>query len=114
MKMKVFSLYDSAAQAFTKPVFAQNQGLVLRSVVDELSNPHSELYKHAMDYTLYEIAEWDDVKGEIKPHPVNVKIGNLNEFIPKNNYSASQSDKPSKINIPDQEGRTTEITNARQ
>lgn len=63
MKLRAFAIRDSKAEAFMRPFFAVTRGIALRSIVDVVSDPNHEMYKHAEDYTLYEVGEFDDQTG---------------------------------------------------
>lgn len=80
MKLKVYSLYDSKAEAYLRPMFMPTKGIALRTIVDELENPNNNLSKHAADYTLFELGEFDDETGTITMHPNKINIGCLIEY----------------------------------
>ena len=64
MIMKVFAVYDSKACHFGPPFFDRTVGSAVRGFEDACNNEKSELCKFPSDYTLFEIGEYDDVKGE--------------------------------------------------
>lgn len=66
MQVKIFSVYDSKAQAFNLPHFFQTIGIALRAFEDLVKDPNSQLYKHADDYSLYEIGMYDDSDATFK------------------------------------------------
>ena len=69
MKLKVIAVFDSAAQAFTRPVFFNTTGQALRGFTDEVNNRDSELGKHPEDYSLYQLSEFDDTFGTFEGVP---------------------------------------------
>lgn len=65
MKLKVVSVYDSAVQAFMRPIFVAAVGAAVRSFTDEMNRPESEMHRHPQDYVLYELGEFDDSDGSM-------------------------------------------------
>lgn len=65
MKLVVCSVFDSAAQAFMRPMFVPARGLAVRAFRDEVNrnDPENSMYSHASDYELFEIGEFDDSTG---------------------------------------------------
>lgn len=71
MITKVFSLYDSKAQAFGPPFYMQTRGMAVRALADTVQDNNSMVSRHPEDYVLYQIAEFDDNTAEYKnknPH----------------------------------------------
>ena len=72
MHLKIYSLLDGPAQAFTTPMFMHNDGEAIRAISNEVnkSDKQSNLALHPVDFTLFCIGEYDDKTSEIKPiHP---------------------------------------------
>lgn len=63
MIQKVYCVYDSKAELFHKPVFLKTHGEAMRMWIDVVNDPSSPISKHAEDYTLFELGEFDDEKG---------------------------------------------------
>lgn len=63
MKLLAFAVFDSKAEAFLRPFFAETEGLALRSFTDAVQDPQSPMSKHTADYTLYRVGEYDQVTG---------------------------------------------------
>lgn len=61
--MKVFAVYDTKAGAYMTPYFAPTTGVGVRLFVDVVSDVETMFHKHPEDFTLYEVAEWDEYKG---------------------------------------------------
>jgi len=85
MKVQVFSIYDSKAEAYLPPMFLQSKGLALRAFSDAVNKTGHDLNKWAADYTLFHIAEYDDERGEIEMLPNRQNLGSGNEFLENNN-----------------------------
>lgn len=84
MKVKVYSLFDSAAKAYTQPFFMQNDGLAIRAFQDNVNaKEENNVSKHPDQFTLFHIGDWDDTEGKIIQAEVVKSLGNGLEF--KNN-----------------------------
>ena len=67
MNMLVFSVYDKAVGAFMQPFFLQSVGAALRAFEDLVSDDNSAVSRHPEDYSLAQIAAFDNNTGFIKP-----------------------------------------------
>ena len=59
MKLKIYSIHDTKAEAYNTPFFQQTHGMAERIFTDESNNPESNLNKHAEDFTLFYLGEFD-------------------------------------------------------
>lgn len=64
MKLVVCSIRDSALDAFMRPFFVPTTAMAVRAFRDEVTRPDTEMFKHRSDYTLYEVASFDEVTGK--------------------------------------------------
>lgn len=62
-KLRAYSVYDSKAEAYLRPFFAPSRGLAIRSFADVVNDKTHEVNKHAADYTLFEIGDFDEATG---------------------------------------------------
>lgn len=85
MKQIVCSVFDSAAQVFGRPFFVVAKGQAIRSFSDEVQRqaPDNELARHPDDFTLYQLAEFDDAFGAFVPVPPEVLIRGKDCLLPK-------------------------------
>lgn len=67
MKLLMFSVYDKAVKAYMQPFFSRSRGEALRSFVDACNDEKRDLKKHATDFTLHYLGEWDDGSGISSP-----------------------------------------------
>lgn len=74
MILKIYSVFDSAAGAFLQPFFAPTDGLAIRSFMDALNDNANALSKHAADYTLYLLGEFNDADASFSPPQEPVKL----------------------------------------
>lgn len=69
MKMTIYTIFDAAAQTFTRPIFLPADGMATRVFVDMIQDPNQELHKYPQDYTLFRIGTYDDQDANIEPQP---------------------------------------------
>lgn len=89
---KVFAVYDSKAEAFMQPFFAETVGLALRYFQQNTENHESVLYKYPNDFVLFQIAAWDEHTGDIHNLEQNINLGMAIEFHPSGKLEAVQDD----------------------
>jgi hypothetical protein len=66
MKLKVYSIFDSAAKAYVQPFYMHNDGLAIRAFMDNVnSKEENNISKHPDQFTLFQIGEFDDTSGKI-------------------------------------------------
>lgn len=76
MTLKMFSVYDSKAEAFIQPFFSQSTGTAVRSFEDAANQESHEFQKHAADYTLFELGDFDQNTGITTCLEVRINLGN--------------------------------------
>lgn len=66
MKLKVYSIFDTAAQAFTQPFFMHNDGLAIRAFQDNVNAKEpNNISQHPDQFALYLLGDFDDSTGDI-------------------------------------------------
>lgn len=80
MITKIFSVFDSKAEVFSPPFFAQTKGLALRSFTDLVNDPKTTVHQYPADFTMFELGEFDDVKGVVTAHKTPISMGLAQEF----------------------------------
>lgn len=63
MIMHVFSVYDAAVSAYLPPFFCRSRGEAVRSFTEACNNREHQFWKHAGDYHLFRLGEFDDANG---------------------------------------------------
>lgn len=86
MTLRVYTVFDSKIGTYMRPFVMQTKGEALRSWVDIVNDPQTQFNKHPEDFTLFEIAEYDDATGKFTNHPTPVSLGLALEFL-KNTYA---------------------------
>lgn len=74
--MKLFSVFDSKAEAFNTPMFFQSTGVAIRSFSAAASDEKTDISRFAADYTLFELGEFDEHSGKFTILPAPVSLGN--------------------------------------
>lgn len=80
MKLKMFSLYDSKALVYGSPMLVSTVGSALRSFGDVANDPSSVVCKHATDFVLFQIGEFDDQTGKIDSFDHFINLGLASDF----------------------------------
>jgi len=74
MTLLVFSVFDTKAEAFLRPYCAETRGLALRAFTDAVRDPNHEMHRHAEDYTLFQVASFDQETGKVSPLAAPISI----------------------------------------
>lgn len=98
MKIKVFSIYDCKSQCYSRPFFSQAVGSAIRAFEDAVNQKGSDISRHPEDFTLFEIAEFDDATAVITPLKAHQNLGVGIEF--KRSGDAYYDDADPKIPFP--------------
>ncbi|QCQ84822.1 nonstructural protein [Blackfly microvirus SF02] len=71
MILYVCAVFDSATQAYGRPIFVNAPGQAMRGFGDEVANPAKEtdLAKHPSDFELFQLATFDDATGRFHTPP---------------------------------------------
>lgn len=81
MISKIFSVYDSKAEAYMQPFFMAAKGAAIRAFSDLVNDPQHTFGKHPADYTLFELGSYEDCTSEFKIHPTPCSLGVGVEFV---------------------------------
>ena len=82
--MKLYNIFDSKAETYTAPYMALNEDVMKRNL---LSATDSVWAKHPYDYSLFEIAAYDEVTGVITNYKAPRHICGMHEL-----YAARRDD----------------------
>lgn len=72
---KVYSVYDSKAEAFKPPFVAVSRGVAVRMIRAAAMDEATELHKFGADFTLFEIGEFDERTGRVEHLEAFVNLG---------------------------------------
>lgn len=67
MLLDVVAVYDKALGAYCQPSFVASRSVALRSFIDMVNKPGSDIGAHAEDYSLCALCQYDDSTGEFIP-----------------------------------------------
>ncbi len=79
MKMKMFAIHDSKAEAFNVPFSLPNEALAVREFTALVNSPDSQIGQFPEDYTLFEVGEYDTQSGKIESTVLS--LGNGRQYI---------------------------------
>lgn len=65
MYYKIYAIFDASVKAYMQPFFLRSQGEALRAFTDLANDDKSNVCRHASDFTLFEIGEYDDTTSKI-------------------------------------------------
>ena len=78
---KMFTVFDSKADAYLQPFYMQTKGTAVRSFSESCNDPSTSFNKYPEDFTLFALGEYDDLHCTfdllLTPEP----IGKAIEFI---------------------------------
>lgn len=65
MKLGMYSVKDKAADAFITPFFLPTDSMALREFAHCAKLPDHVFCRHAVDYSLYKLGEFEDSSGRV-------------------------------------------------
>lgn len=80
MIVKMFSVYDSKAEAYSTPQFYQTKGIAVRAFIEAIKQEDTPFCKYPEDFTLFEVGEFDDSFCGFNLHVTPISIGKAIEF----------------------------------
>lgn len=63
MKLVIVAVRDAAVGTFHAPMFFRSRGEAIRSFTDAVNDPKASFGKHAADYDLFDLGDFDDETG---------------------------------------------------
>lgn len=75
MKLSIFSIYDSKAQAYLPPFFLPRKQMAVRAFAECCNSESHQFGKWPADYTLFHVGAFDDESGLIDSFPP-ISLGN--------------------------------------
>lgn len=79
--IKIFTVYDSKAEAFLTPFFSQTTATAIRSFEQAANDPQHQFHLHPGDYTLFEIGEWHEIEGQLVMNQTHLNLGTAITYI---------------------------------
>lgn len=78
---KVYTVYDSKAEAYLFPISYQSKGQAVRAFSEAANDKNSNIGKYPEDFTMFELGEFDDVDCSFKFHKAPVAVGVAIEYL---------------------------------
>lgn len=78
--MKLFCVFDSAAEAYGLPFCLKSTGEAIRDFATASKDPQTKIQKHPADFTLFEIGEYNELTGEITQLQAHKNLGKALEY----------------------------------
>lgn len=78
--LRVFTVYDSKAEAYLPPFYMATVGSATRAFTDSANDPNHSFHKHPADYTLFLLGEYDEQKGTFDTSGPRTAIGTALEY----------------------------------
>ena len=80
MKINIFAIHDSKAEAYLPPFNLPNTQMAVRTFTDCVNSDDHAFAQHPEDYTLFQLGEFDDSNGKITLMQTKMPIGNGLDF----------------------------------
>lgn len=88
--MKVYTVFDSKAEAYLPPFMATNDGVAGRMFSEACNDRKSMLGKHPADYTIFEIGSWDEQTAFYTQDGAHKNLGNGVSFVRERELTATE------------------------
>lgn len=88
---KLFAVCDKKASLFWSPMPSVSDGVAIRAFSDAVVSEQSELSRHAGDFALYQVGEFDESAGLLIPLVPPRYVADAVEFLPSKVGSSSES-----------------------
>lgn len=70
----VYAIWDGKVEAYSPPFIQKTAGQAIRFLTDLVNGQSSDVSKYPQDYDLFQVGEWDENKGQVKPLAANVHL----------------------------------------
>ena len=89
MITSIFSVYDSKTAAYLPPFYMPTKPAAIRAISDAVNNPDHVFFKHAADYHLYYLGEFNDQNCGFKIEEAPMNLCGLHEIQSQENHNGS-------------------------
>lgn len=80
MEKQLYSIFDKKAGVYAPPFAEANKGTAIRAIQDLVSRGDSTPAKYPEDYTLVQLASFNEETGEIKAEQGDITVLHLTEL----------------------------------
>lgn len=81
MRLQVFTVYDSKAEAYGQPTYAQAVGAAVRAFSSAANQEGHDFQKFAGDFTLFHVGSFDQETGRFTLNDAPVNLGTALQFL---------------------------------
>lgn len=75
MELRIYTIYDSAIEAYRPPFMQRAKGEALRTFAAIANDPENIICAHPAHYTLFELGIWDDKTAKFTAHNAPIPLG---------------------------------------
>lgn len=100
MLLRMYSIFDSASAAYTRPFFFVSDGQAIRAFADMADDRGHEVGRHPEDYSLFRIGAFYDTNAEIVPE-TPVVVGKAWELTSRQGSKFDQLDAEAERHLPE-------------
>lgn len=79
--MKLVAVQDTVAKAFLSPITVRTTQEGLRVFETAVKNPDHSFHKNPSDFVLFELAEFDETTGVIKPYDKHILLSTASQHL---------------------------------
>lgn len=80
--IKIYAIYDMKAQFYKPPFYQRSKGEALRTFTQLANDKQTLVGMHPEDFALYELGEFDDIKGTLHPE-TPISLGKAVDYVHK-------------------------------
>lgn len=81
LRLKIYSVYDSKAEAYNTPIFMRTHGEAIRSFESAVLDEKTDFHRHAEDYSLFHVGEFDTLTGNIESNVTPIPLSRAHEVL---------------------------------
>lgn len=81
--LTVYVIFDSKAEAWSKPIFSRNDATVARELREVLAQGNTVFSSHPEDHTLFKVGVWSEDKPMFEYLPAPESLYPLVQLMPK-------------------------------
>lgn len=81
MILSIFSIFDSAVQAWSRPMYARSKGEMLRQFEAAVQDVNTDFAKHPSDYVLFELGTFEDTDCTFSLLASPIRLAIANQFV---------------------------------
>lgn len=81
---RMYTVYDSKAEFYSKPFYARSNGEALRQFQAAANDPQNNIGLYPEDYALFEMGEFDELSGEINLQDAYRSLGRAIDYVNAN------------------------------